>query len=477
MLKRIRLVSLLAAVLAPAARLLAVNLDGSSAEVGNPEAARLYAQANDFVTTMAEGSYSYAYLQFYWKHAESNLERVRRVYPDSPTAQAMARGELKVGPYALDYFKERVLFNLERKRLGAFDDVNCAIFLYGLDEKRNDPVREEALAGILEVMARRQRWGEVMAFPVLEEHQPLLLRSIFRVAADYDQKKIVKEMLKATTSSEQEAAGFTAIQAEAIVLLGLPRTELYQFVADHPEDAVRIAALRAVVKRAVLIHRRESLHLPLGASISDIHFGLQRLNVRDDVPAVAARLFPGKPDEAAPLLAVYSAALGIPPESRAPVDDHLAFMRYLADEGRLDEVTSYARENKLSGKTGQACELKAIELFAEAGRTEEAERARREFAGRGAAESDQAALAEFIGRMDSTKVQLVVREKTFAELPISDPCVLATAIMDWSLSPNRSQRGATPWDAVIMKVAGGFDNLPEPDSTAVSDAASAVKPY
>ena len=52
-----------------------------------------------------------------------------------------------------------MLYNLELKRLGAFDDVNCAIFLYGLDEDRNDPVRDEALANILEVMARRQRWG------------------------------------------------------------------------------------------------------------------------------------------------------------------------------------------------------------------------------------------------------------------------------------------------------------------------------
>jgi hypothetical protein len=467
----------LAAALAPAARLLAANLDGSSADVGNAEAARLYTQANDYVTTMAEGSYSYAYLQFYWKHAESNVDRVRRVYPDSPTARAMANGELKLGPYPLDYFKERVLFNLERKRLGAFDDVNCAIFLYGLDEKRNDPIRDEALAGILEVMARRQRWGEVMAFPVLEEHQPLLLRSIFRVAADYDQKKIIKEMLDGTTQAEKSAAGFDPIQAEAIVLLGKPRTELYKFVEEHPQDDVRLAALRAVVGRAVLIHRRESLHLPPAETIPDVHFSVQRLGVRDDVPAVAARLFPGRPEAAAPLLAVYGAALGIPPGSGAPAEDHLAYMRYLADAGQLDEVASYARENKLAAGAKEACELKAIELLAEAGRLEDAERARKEFAGRGAHESDRAGLAEFIGRMDSTTVRLVVREKTFAELPISDPCVLATAIMNWSLSPTRSQRGATPWDAVVMKEAGGFENLPEPDSTTVSDAASAVKPY
>ena len=465
------------AALAPAASLLAANLDGSSAEVGNPEAARLYTEANDFVTTMSEGTYSYAYLQFYWKHAQSNVDRARRVYPDSPTARAIARGDLKLGPYPLDYFRERVLFNLERKRLAAFDDVNCAIFLYGLDEKRSDPIRDGALASILEVMARRQRWGEVMAFPVLDEHRPLLLRSIFRVAADYDQRKIVESMLKEITPAEQTEAGFNPILAEAQALVGKPRSQLYQFVADHPEEDVRLAALRGIVERAVLIHRRDSLHLGSGDSIPTMHFAIQNLGLRDDVPAAALRLFPGRPAAAAPLLGLYSAALGIPPESQASVDAHLAYLRYLADQGQLDQVETYARENKLAGEARRACELKAIELLAEAGRSEDADRARKEFGAHDAGDSDQAALAEFIGRMDSTKVRLVVREKTFAELPISDPCVLAVAIMDWSLSPNRSQRGATPWDAVVFKAAAGFDNLPEPDSTAVSEAASAVKPY
>ncbi len=474
---RTRLFSLLVAALAPAAPLAAANLDGSPTDVGNAEAARLYTEANDYVTTMSEGSYSYAYLQFYWKNAQSNVDRVRRVYPGSPTARAIARGDLTLGPYPLDYFKRRVLFNLERKRLGAFDDVNCAIFLYGLDEKRNDPVREEALAGILEVMARRQRWGEVMAFPVLEQHRPLLLRSIFRVAADYDQKKIVEDLLKNTTPAERNAAGFDPIMAEALVLLGKPRSDLLAFVAAHPGDDVRTAALRAVVARAALIHRRESLHLSLGQSIPDLHFSVQRLAVRDDVQAMAAQLFPGRPETATPLLEVYRAALGTAPDSGAPAAAHLAYLTYLADEGRLDDMASYARAGALAAQARRACELKAIELYAEAGLSGDAERARNEFGARGAGEHDQAALAEFIGRMDSTRVPLVVREKTFADLPISDPCVLATAIMDWSLSPNRSQRGATPWDAVVFKVAGGFDNLPEPESTAVSDAASVVKPY
>jgi hypothetical protein len=474
---RSRLGGLAALVLLTSAPLPAANLDGASTAAGNAEAARLYAEANDFVSTMKEGRYSYAYLQFYWKHAQADVDRARRVYPDSPTAHAIARGELKLGPFPLDYFRERVLFNLERKRLAAFDDVNCAIFLYGLDEKRDDPVREEALSRILEVMARRQRWGEVMAFPVLDEHRPLLLRSVFRVAADYDQKKIVESMLKEITPTEQAAAGFDPIQAEAMALLGKPRLELYRFVDDHPADAVRLAALKGVVDRAILIRRKEALRLALGETIPEIHYSVEHLNVRDDVPEIAQRLFPGRPETAAPLLAVYLAANGSRPSARAPVDAHLAYLRFLADREQLDAMGAYADGDSLSAGARRACELKAIELYAEAGLRDQAERRRKAFAAGGTPEGDQAALAEFTGRMDSTNTPLVVRETSFADLPISDPCLLAVAIMDWSLSPNRSQRGATPWDAVVTKVEGGFDNLPEPDSTAVSEAASAVKPY
>ncbi len=127
------LLCLLLPSLALSTRLRAGNMDGSSAEVGNQEAVRLYDEANDFVTNMAERQYSYDYLQFYWKRAQSNIDRIRRVYPDSPMAQELARGDKMVGPYKLDYFKERVLYNLELKRVGAYDDV----------ELRDLPLRTE----------------------------------------------------------------------------------------------------------------------------------------------------------------------------------------------------------------------------------------------------------------------------------------------------------------------------------------------
>src|SRR5580698_3574579 len=258
---RISPFSLIVAALALPAAAPAANLDGSSPAVGNEEAVRLYAEANDFVSNMAEKDYSYDYLQFYWKRAQGNIDRIRLVYPDSPTAAALARGELKLGSYPLDYFKTRVLYNLELKRLGAYDDVNCAIFLYGRDETRSDSRRNEALSNILEVLARRQRWEEALRFPVLAAHRPMALHSIFKVAAFYDVKDMIKKMTAQTTPAERKAAEFDPLLAEAMALQGVPRADLYKFVDEHPDAAVRRAALSGVIEREILIHRMETLHV------------------------------------------------------------------------------------------------------------------------------------------------------------------------------------------------------------------------
>jgi hypothetical protein len=474
---RIRLLSLLVAALALPAGAEAANLDGSSPAVGNAEAARLYAEANDYVSNMAERDYSYDYLQFYWKRAQANIDRIRLVYPDSPTAAALARGALKLGPYPLDYFKTRVLYNLEVKHLGAFDDVNCAIFLYGRDETRADSRRDEALANILEVLARRQRWEEALRFPVLAAHRPLALHSIFKVAAFYGVDAIVKKMTAQTTPAERKEAGFDPLLAEAMALQGRPRAELYRFVDDHPDEAVRKAALSGIVDREILIHHLERLHIAFANAIQTVHIVVQNTSMRDDVVAVAPRLFQGSLDAAAPQLAVYLASQGKAPESADLLEAHLAYLQFLADAGRMGDVGTYIRDNKLPQKTRRACDLKVIEIYAEVGEMSEAEAARKAFAPDFSAGSDDAGLAEFRGRMDSTEAPFEARKNSFADLPITDPCVMAVAIMEWSLSPNRSQRGATPWDAVVARFAGGFDNLPKPRSAVVGDAASTLKPY
>jgi hypothetical protein len=474
---RIRLLIPLVAALALPAGARAANLDGSTAEVGNAEAARLYTEANAYVGNMAEKDYSYNYLQFYWKRAQANIDRIRLVYPESPTAAELAKGDLKLGPYPLDYFKTRILYNLEVKRLGAFDDVNCAIFLYGRDEARSDGRRDDALADILEVLARRQRWEEALRFPVLTVHRPLALRSIFKVAAFYGVDDMVKKMTTRATPAERKAAGFDALLAEAMALQGKPRADLYRFVADHPDDAVRKAALSGIVEREILIHRMERLHVSFANAIQTVHIVVQNTSMRDDVVAVAPKLFNGSLDAAAPQLAVYFASQGKAPASADLPEAHLAYLQFLADSGRMGDVATYARDNSLPQKARTACQLKLIEIYAEAGEMSEAEAARKAFAPDFTPGADDAAIAEFRGRIDSTELPFEARKSSFADLPISDPCVMAVAIMEWSLSPNRSQRGETPWDSVVARFAGGFDNLPKPKSAVVGDAASSLKPY
>jgi len=474
---RTRLLSLAVLALPVAVNSRAADLDGSPPAVGAAEAQRLYERANDFVSRMHEGDYSYFYLQFYWKRAQSNVDRVLHVYADSPTAHTLASGSLKLGPYPLDYFRDRVLYRLEQKRLGALDSVNCQIFLYGLDENRDDPQRNAALESILEVLARQQRWGEVLAFPVLDRHKALLLRTIFRVAARYDQKPIVDRLIATVTPSQQVAANFWPELAEADALLGKPRTVLDALIKAHPSDAVRLAALNGIVLREITIRRMQTLHASIKQTIATTHFEVLNLKQRDDVAAAAARYFPGRPEMAAPALAVFRASQGEAPAANARADAQVAYLRFLADAGRFDELDAYAANPDLAPPNRAACAEALIEFDAEAGRTAEADAARQAFARAEPALADAAALAEFRGEAESIGSQLTVREKTFADLPIHDACVLAQAIGEWSLSPNRTQRGAFPWDAVVFKFSPGFDHLPPPASIAVKDAASTLKPY
>ncbi|HEY1793763.1 MAG TPA: hypothetical protein VGG34_12660 [Opitutaceae bacterium] len=477
MITRLRLLSLVIAALAFLQVSKAENLDGSTQAVGNAEAVRLYSEAEAYVSNMSEGEYSYDYLQFYWKRAQSNVDRIRRVYPTSPTARALDRGDLRLGSYSLDYFKNNVLYNLELKRLASFDDVNCAIFLYGRNESRNDSRRDAALASIAEVLARRQRWEEALRFPVLPAHHRLLIRSIYKIAAYYGASDIKRRIRSDVNPSEWRSDGFDELDAEGIALQGRPRAELYEYVSRHPVDEVRDAALKGVVEREMIIRRFERSRVSFRDTIQTTHLPVMNTSLRDKIPQVAARLYGANIDRAEPILEMYAASQGRAPSPEASAEAQSAYLDFLYQEGRMDSLASYVRDNDLRGPTRRDAELKVIEILGEAGERSEAKAAREAFASEFPNDGDEAALAEFEGRIRSTTDKFEAHRDSFADLPISDPCVLAVAIMDWSLSPTRSQRGATPWDAVVTRFAGGFLDLPRPKSAAVGDASSTVKPY
>ncbi len=443
--------------------------------VGEAEASRLYERANDYVSAVHEGEYSYAYLQFYWKRAQSNIDRIIRVYPDTTVGRALRSSELKVGPFSLAYFKDRVLARVEEKQVAAKDAINCAIFLGEVKGSVWDATRRAATLRIIEVLARQQRWSEALQFNNIEEsYRPLKVQTVFEVAARFEQADLVKDLL--AVAPKDELPRYHAILAEAMALRGLPRAQIASLIAADNAPEVRLAALRGMITREVQIRRTAALRLPMNT----IYFAgdiLKNPSVRDDVVAAAHGFFPTGNAEADDMLAGYRAALGEKPAPTASNATRLAYVEYLAAFEKFDEIPAYSKSGYISAADRAAIELKYIELLARAGRTAAAAKAVAAFSTGGTAASDAAVYAEFRGAMDSSEVPLVVHERTFANLPLHDPSLLAQAMMDWSLTPNRSIRGAAPYDAVVDKFSPGFANLAAPLSSSVQEAASTQKPY
>jgi hypothetical protein len=473
MLSRIRLKLLLSiallALLAPAPHAAPAADPAEDAT----EAKRLYENAQSFVSTIGEGPYSYAYIQFHWKRAQANIERILRLYPTTPTGRALATGQLKLGEFELTYFRDRVLYRLEEKRVAAFDAVNCAIFLYNFDERRWDDTRRAALGRILEVLSRLQRWAEALKFPVLDTDKAYKAAAIFRVAARFEVDDMVKKLLAVTPKSELTAT--RAILGEALALRGRPRTEITKLLDEDPAPAVKLGVLSGMIEREIAIQRGAALRLD-PKNIILAGGALQRPEVRDDIFATHQTFFPSATVASTELVDAYRAALGTKPAASAPTSVHLAYLEYLAAFEKFDELETHLLSS-LPPAARQPAAFKAIELYAQAGRTADATRHRAPLNQAGGAAAQTAILSEFRGQMHSLEKPLTVQPDTFSSLPISDPCVLAQAIMEWSLTPNRSIRGAAPYDSVVQKFQPGFANIPAPKSDAVRDASSALKPY
>ncbi len=449
---------------------LLARADNGAAEA-EAEAERLYARANEYVSNITEDGYSYAYIQFYWKRAQSNIDRIVRVYPETQVGRKILAEEIQVGPFPLTYYKERVLPRLEQKRIAAYDAVNCAIFLYNLEPQRWDQRRDEALASIVEVLSRQQRWSEALSFPVLDAQRDLLLTTVFRVAARYKQQRLVEDMIE--NAKPAVLAQYWPILGEAMVLTGERWDEIQAFAEDHGDPAVRLAILSAIVDRDIALRRAATLRQDVQKGVQKTHYSVLNPDVRYPVEESARILFPQMTAEGTQALQRHRAAFGQKPPAGAAPEVHLAFMEHLAASQAYDELPEYAR--KASGPARTACEMKAIELLAQENRGADAVRIQSSLRDREL--TNEAALAEFRGRMVSDVVPLIVRQPTFVELRIDDPLVLAKAIMEWSLTANRSIRGPSPYDGVVRKFMPGFENLPLPESEEVGEASATSNPF
>lgn len=423
------------------------------------EAARLYERADSFVRNVSEGPYSYSYIQFHWKRAGSNIDRILRAHPSSPTAQKLNAGELKLGSFTPGYFKERVLPRLEEKKVAAFDAVNCAIFLYTEEINTNEAAKKRLLEEIILTLCRQIRWGEALAFPVLDEDRAWLWNIVTRQAVTYRNDKLADELV--TNAQNDNKTLLLHTQAEALGFRGENAEYLEQFLTDHAEQAttLRTAILRGLVRRQKHVDRAVQTNRPLKGLYDDV----------DGVQLPAEDAAPEKPW--ADLHAFY-ATLGDRPSAEA----RAAYARYQAFLGKFDDAKKLAPESTwvtdamdwlvdqeryadaiALGRKHPAATADLVLLLARADRLTEAD----EFAAR-AGGGEELVFARTRGQLLSTSSVFMVREHTFANLPIKDPNLTGRLICEWSLTPNRALRGAAPWDAVVFKFAPGFENLPEP---------------
>jgi hypothetical protein len=418
------------------------------------EAARLHQRAVDYVTNVVEGKYSYAYIQFHWKRAGANLDRIAQAYPESPTARQLANGSLNLGQFPPAYFKSRVLPRLEEKKVAAFDAVNCAIFLYGLENNTDEAGKKALLQSIVETLCRQIRWSEALGFPVLDSDRLWLWNLVVRQAAIYRNDKLVGELIANTKNDREAYRLLLATQAEGLAFRGEKTEALDTFLKSYPDHAaaLRIAMLQGLVRRQKHIDRT----LAEKRSLKGLYDGL------DGIQA---------PDQPAASLPDFYRSFGAQPSA----DARAAYARYFAFLGQLDRAAELAPESAwaldaldfhihqerfaeasaLARRHGLTADLAF--LLARAGRVEDVANLLR-------AQGNPPALvfAAFRGRLYSTVNRLEARENTFADAGLTDPNLTGRLICEWSLTPNRALRGATPWDAVVFKFAPGFDNLPEP---------------
>jgi hypothetical protein len=437
------------------------------------EAARLAERANDYVNNVVEDQYSYAYIQFHWKRAGSNIDRILRAYPSSPTAAQLRAGTLTVGPFAPPYFKERVLPRLEEKKVASFDAINCAIFLYNLPANQDATAKRELLAAIVQTLCRQVRWGEALGFPVLDDERAWLWNEVIRQAAIYRNDKLVAELLANITVDLKPA--LLASVAEGLAFRGEKPAELEAFLRKEGDTpALRAAIFAGLIRRELPIQRARAARRPLKGLYNGVD-GVQLPEQSADLAAWLQTIPAGKArDDANRDYAHYLAGLGRLDEARAlvPADKQagLAFSlaAHLVADGDFEAAQKLPATFGLDGAQADQFHLRLLELLAESGADTVAAAVRNRIP---AALAASAAYREFHGHMLATENQLVVRNRTFADLALTDPNLVGRLICEWSLTPNRALRGAAPWDAIVYKFAPGFADLPPPKDKKKVEAA------
>jgi hypothetical protein len=436
------------------------------------EAQRLYERADLMVRKISEGEYSYDYINFHYQQAMKNIDRILLEYPDTVYGQKVQHDELKLGPYAIPYFRNDLLAQLGDMKEATESVVNCAIYLYDLPEA-NPAESHVALAQILETLCKLVRSDEAMIFPVQPQDDLYAKETIVRIDSEYQQHDLALSILEGADSSVQPP--LAAAYGEGLAIGGTKLSALGDLSDQYPtpNKQVELGILRGMVEREEITYRNQF----------DKVRQKQEKDAREAEEALAkSGKKPEKPKEAAvryDVAAYYREKFGDHP----PAEALAVFAGLQALEGRLDEARALVAHlnesalvtviqnhyehlallNQLTGsedlprqlglsEDGQAhCELKLVELLAANARYAAADALEKTGMQEFPKFRDQFICSRMHGVFYSREELFTLDAETIAHLDIKDPAVAAEVLLDWFLSPNRLPTKSWGADQIVFK--------------------------
>jgi hypothetical protein len=433
------------------------------------EAKRLYARADDFVRKIGEGTYSYEYINFHYNQANRNIERILTAYPGTEVGRKLKAGELKLGTYAIEQFRDTILPQLGDMKEATESFENCAIYLHTLPEAAR-PETRAALALILETLCRKARADEALIFPTLPEDDLLKRDTIVRIVSTGAQKAIGLNLVQAAEPADQPLLAGAYAQGQAVGGQKLEELELLPGRFPAPGREVELGILRGMIERMANITRTErdkeirrkadearGIVTPATAANATAV-----ASVRYDVAAYYQRTFASRPLPAATAAyAGYLAFQGDLPAARslaANAGDEamgLVVANYYDYLGLSDRITgreTLHREVGLGADGVARGQLKLVEYTARNGLLTEAEGLKAAGTASNPALRDQYIRSYMRGIFYSRVALFRLTATTIPDLGLQDPAVCAEVLLDWVLSPNRLQKSSS-WgaDQILFK--------------------------
>lgn len=433
------------------------------------EARELYTRADDFVRKINEGAYSYEYINFHYQQAMKNVDRILTAYPNTEEARKLQRGELKLGNYSIDHFRDAVLPQLGDMKEATESMVNCAIYLYNLPEATR-PESRAALALILETLCRQVRSDEALIFPTLDDDRILARETIIRVIARGALQETALSLVEGAEPEEQPI--YAAAYGQGMAVAGQKLAELEEITARFPttDKKIELGILQGMIERetnafrdaADNVKKKKREEALKAAKVENAATPApKKESVRYDVAAYYHEKFGAQPPSAAvAAFAGFRALQGDLAEARAIAGGDKAalaavaanYYEYLALNDRLTGQENLHRQLGLEPEAVGRSELRLVELLAENARYAEADAIK----DRGTAEfpalHDQFIRSRMRGVFYSREELFYLNAKTIPALDIKDPAVCAQTLLDWVLSPNRLQKGSS-WgaDQILFK--------------------------